>query len=33
DLVAHGVDGVHLYTMNHPSVSRRIWFNVKPLFV
>ena len=33
DLVAHGVDGVHLYTMNHPCVSRRIWSNVKPFFV
>ena len=28
-----GVDGVHLYTMNHPCVSRRIWSNVKPFFV
>ena len=33
DLVARGVDGVHLYTMNHPCVSRRIWSNVKPFFV
>ena len=32
-LVARGVDGVHLYTMNHPCVSRRIWSNVKPFFV
>ncbi|NEG69177.1 methylenetetrahydrofolate reductase [NAD(P)H] [Bifidobacterium choloepi] len=32
DLVANGVDGVHLYTMNHPSVTRRIWSNVRPLF-
>lgn len=32
DLIANGVDGVHLYTMNHPSVTRRIWSNVKPLF-
>ena len=24
DLVARGVDGVHLYTMNHPCVSRRL---------
>ena len=30
---ARGVDGVHLYTMNHPCVSRRIWSNVKPFFV
>lgn len=32
DLVAHGVDGVHLYTMNHPATTRRIWRNVQPLF-
>ena len=32
DLVAHGVDGVHLYTMNHPAVARRIWNNVSGLF-
>ncbi|KAA8817963.1 methylenetetrahydrofolate reductase [NAD(P)H] [Bifidobacterium rousetti] len=32
DLVAHGVDGVHLYTMNRPASTRRIWRNVRPLF-
>lgn len=32
DLVAHGVDGVHLYTMNHPAVTRHIWRNVGELF-
>lgn len=32
DLVAHGVDGVHLYSMNHPATTRRIWHNVEPLF-
>lgn len=32
DLVAQGVDGVHLYTMNHPGVTRRIWQNVGDLF-
>lgn len=32
DLVARGVDGIHLYTMNHPGVTRRIWANVKGLF-
>ncbi|KAB7790649.1 methylenetetrahydrofolate reductase [NAD(P)H] [Bifidobacterium leontopitheci] len=32
DLVAHGVDGVHLYTMNRPATTRRIWRNVEPLF-
>ena len=24
DLVAHGVDGIHLYTMNNPYVPRKI---------
>ena len=32
DLVAHGVDGIHLYTMNHPGGTRRIWQNVGCLF-
>lgn len=32
DLIAEGVDGIHLYTMNHPGIARRIWANVKPLF-
>lgn len=32
DLVAQGVDGIHLYTMNRPAVSRHIWANVAPLF-
>ena len=32
DLVAHGVDGVHLYSMHHPATTRRIWRNVEPLF-
>ncbi|WP_418969634.1 methylenetetrahydrofolate reductase [NAD(P)H] [Alloscardovia omnicolens] len=32
DLVSHGVDGIHLYTMNHPCTTRRIWNNVAPLF-
>lgn len=32
DLAAHGVDGVHLYTMNHPAATRRIWTNVRDLF-
>lgn len=32
DLVSHGVDGVHLYSMNRPAVTRRIWNNVRPLF-
>ena len=24
DLIAGGVDGIHLYTMNNPEVARRI---------
>ena len=32
DLMAQGVDGIHLYTMNHPAVARQIWRNVAPLF-
>ena len=33
DLVARGVDGIHLYTMNHPGVTRRIWQNVQGLYL
>lgn len=25
DLIAHGVDGIHLYTMNNPYVAKRIY--------
>jgi len=38
DLVTHGVQGIHLYTMNNPLVARRIYeatkslFDVSPLF-
>ncbi|OZG50932.1 methylenetetrahydrofolate reductase [Bombiscardovia coagulans] len=32
DLVSQGVDGIHLYSMNHPVVTRRIWNNVQSLF-
>jgi methylenetetrahydrofolate reductase (NADPH) len=32
DLLAHGVDGIHLYTMNNPYIARRICQNVKTLF-
>ncbi|MDY5150882.1 methylenetetrahydrofolate reductase [NAD(P)H] [Actinotignum urinale] len=32
DLAANGVDGIHLYTMNHPGDIRRIWGNVQNLF-
>jgi methylenetetrahydrofolate reductase (NADPH) len=29
DLVAHGVDGIHLYTMNNPAVATRIFESVR----
>lgn len=29
DLVAHGVDGIHLYTMNNPRVASRIYESVR----
>jgi methylenetetrahydrofolate reductase (NADPH) len=32
DLVSHGVDGVHLYTMNDPEVARRITEATASLF-
>lgn len=32
DLVARGVDGIHLYTMNKAVTTRRIWNNVRVLF-
>ena len=32
DLIANGVAGIHLYTMNRPSTTRRIWRNVSGLF-
>lgn len=32
DLTARGVDGIHLYTMNRPCVTRRIWANTKVFF-
>lgn len=32
DLLAHGVDGIHLYTMNQPDVARRIWDATKHAF-
>lgn len=31
DLIEHGVDGVHLYTMNDPNVAIRVWAGVKDL--
>lgn len=32
DLVSHGVDGVHLYTMNHSRVAQIIWDATASLF-
>jgi methylenetetrahydrofolate reductase (NADPH) len=31
DLIAQGVDGIHLYTMNNPYIARRIHESVKSL--
>ncbi|MDK6680792.1 methylenetetrahydrofolate reductase, partial [Aerococcus sp. UMB8608] len=31
DLISHGVDGIHLYTMNNPYVARYIYQAVKNL--
>ncbi|CRZ35316.1 hypothetical protein HHT355_2118 [Herbinix hemicellulosilytica] len=31
DLVSHGVDGIHLYTMNNPYVARRISESIKDI--
>ncbi len=31
DLIAHGVDGIHLYTMNNPYVARKIYEAVRTL--
>ena len=32
DLVTHGVQGIHLYTMNNPLVARKIYEATKSLF-
>jgi methylenetetrahydrofolate reductase (NADPH) len=32
DLLARGIDGIHLYTMNHAGTTRRIWNNTHTLF-
>ena len=32
DLITHGVQGIHLYTMNNPLVARRIYEATKSLF-
>jgi methylenetetrahydrofolate reductase (NADPH) len=31
DLIAHGVDGIHIYTMNNPIVAKRICEEIKNL--
>ena len=31
DLLSHGVDGIHLYTMNNPLIAKRITESVKSL--
>ncbi len=31
DLLAHGVDGIHLYTMNNPYIARRISETIRTL--
>ena len=31
DLVANGVDGVHIYTMNNPYVARKITLSIGSL--
>ena len=32
DLVSHGVDGIHLYTMNNPYIARKITEATASLF-
>lgn len=32
DLVSEGVDGIHLYTMNHADIAERIWNATKSVF-
>ena len=31
DLLGHGVDGIHLYTMNNPYIARKISESVRSL--
>ena len=31
DLVAHDVDGIHVYTMNNPAVAKRICDSIRNL--
>ncbi len=31
DLVSHGVDGIHLYTMNNPYIAKRIYASIESI--
>jgi methylenetetrahydrofolate reductase (NADPH) len=31
DLIANDVDGIHIYTMNNPTVAKRIYDGIKNL--
>jgi len=31
DLIEHGVDGIHLYTMNDPNVAINVWEGIRDL--
>ena len=31
ELIAHGVDGIHIFTMNNPAVARRICDGIRNL--
>lgn len=31
DLLAHDVDGIHIFTMNNPKVAKRIYEGIKTL--
>ena len=31
DLIEHGVQGIHIYTMNDPKVAVRVWEGVRDL--
>jgi len=33
DLMAHGVDGIHLYTMNNPYIAKKIYAAISTLLV
>lgn len=33
DLIEHGIDGIHLYTMNNANVALKVWDGVKDLIL